>query len=400
MKSLSLGMKKLLERNILLQYFASGLGWGRFFIPVLALFYIASQVTLIQFSIIMSVFTLATFLLEIPTGIFADLIGKKKTLILSRACYVIEITLIAFCNGFWPFLIAKIISGVGVSLGSGTSSAFLFDTLKRLNRTDEYKKIMGVSSLISNISMAFVFIIGAYLFSLNSKLPAYVSLPFIISSFIIGFWLTEPYPHLIHKSNKQPLKHFIESFGYFKKNRMLQYLSLLTFVTTGAVWVTQSFSSVYIKAIAIPVSLIGIIAFITSLLTGYFSKQTHKIESYLGNKKSLFFVQSALIIAILGMSLLIPYMGVLFYLIISFVAGTSGILISDFANLRIPSSHRATLLSMNNMFGSLGNTLLFPFVGYFTDLFSLQTAFVLFGLLVLIYSAFLYFVFRKFLRNL
>ncbi|MGV8142686.1 MAG: MFS transporter [Candidatus Pacearchaeota archaeon] len=397
---LSPNMQRLFERNIILQYFNSGLAWGRFFIPVLALFYIASQVTVVQFSIIMSVFTLATFLLEIPTGIFADLIGKKKTLILSRACYVIEIAIIAFGNGFWPFLVAKIISGVGVSLGSGTSSAFLFDTLKRLNRTKEHKKIMGVSSFIANTSMACVFIIGAYLFSINPKLPAYVSLPFIIASFIIGFWLTEPYPLLTHNSNRKPLRHFIESFAYFRKNKMLQYLSLLAFVTTGAVWVAQSFSSLYLKSIIIPVYLIGAVAFVASLLTAYFSKQTHKIESYFGNKKSLFLVQTFLVISILGMALLIPYIGVLFYLTISFVAGTSSILISDFANVRVPSSHRATLLSMNNMFGSLGNTLLFPFVGYLTDLFSLQFALAMFGLFVLVYSSILYFVFKGLFRKL
>jgi len=288
---------------------------------------------------------------------------------------------------------------VGVSLSSGTSSAFLFDTLQRLKRTKEHKKILGTALFIANVSMAFVFIIGAYLFAISPKLPAYVSLPFIIASFIIGFWLTEPYPNLVHKSRNKPLKYFFESFNYFRKNNMLQYLSLLAFVTTGAVWVTQSFSSIYLKAIAVPVSLIGVVAFVSSLLTAYWSKQAHKVESYLGNKKSLFFVQGTLALSILAMALLIPYIGILFYLALSFVAGTASILISDFANVGIPSSHRATLLSMNNMFGSLGNTLLFPFVGYLTHLFSLELAFTFFGVLVLVYSGVLYFAFRGVLVN-
>src|SRR3989344_7479236 len=96
--------KKYFERNITLNYIIGSLMWGRFFIPVLALFYIASQVSLEQFAIIMSVFAFTTLILEIPTGVIADLLGKKKTLLLSRLMYVIEIVIIAFGNGFWPFL--------------------------------------------------------------------------------------------------------------------------------------------------------------------------------------------------------------------------------------------------------------------------------------------------------
>ena len=44
-----------LRRNIPLMYTIGSLMWARFFIPVLALFYIASQVPVDQFSIIMAV---------------------------------------------------------------------------------------------------------------------------------------------------------------------------------------------------------------------------------------------------------------------------------------------------------------------------------------------------------
>ena len=102
--------RRVFERNISLSYIIGALLWGRFFLPVLALFYIASQVSLPEFAIIFSVFSLAILFLEIPTGVVADLIGKKNTLLLSRAMYIIEIALIAFFNGFWVFFIAKIIS--------------------------------------------------------------------------------------------------------------------------------------------------------------------------------------------------------------------------------------------------------------------------------------------------
>ena len=53
--------------------------WGRFFIPVLALFYVASQVTLPEFGVIMAAFALVILLLEIPTGIVADFLGTPSS---------------------------------------------------------------------------------------------------------------------------------------------------------------------------------------------------------------------------------------------------------------------------------------------------------------------------------
>ena len=42
------------------------------------------------------------------------------------------------------FLIAKIISGIGVSLSSGTTSAMLFDTLKN-KKDDQHRRYLEIS---------------------------------------------------------------------------------------------------------------------------------------------------------------------------------------------------------------------------------------------------------------
>ncbi len=68
--------KQKLERNITIYYFFTSASWLRFFLPVLALFYIASQVSLAQTGIIMGVFGLTIAVLTVPMGVVADFIGK------------------------------------------------------------------------------------------------------------------------------------------------------------------------------------------------------------------------------------------------------------------------------------------------------------------------------------
>ncbi len=390
-----MGNKKNFERNIKLNYIISSLMWGRFFIPVLALFYIASQVTLEQFTIIMAVFAFSTLILEIPTGVIADLLGKKKALLISRAMYVIEIILIAFFNGFWIFLIAKIISGIGVSFGSGTNSALLYDSLKRLGREKEHKKISGLTNTVSKVSMAVVFIIGAYLFGLNYKLPAIASLPLIILGFVLTFFLKEPYQSKTKINLKNSLNHMKNGFNLFKNNYSLKYLAFFTFLIGSTISMMLSLSSKYFEAILIPIALIGVVSFVMNLVSAYSAKKAHSIEEKIGEKKSIYLTTILIFISLFLMSFVAPYVGLLFFLIIAWVQGFYEVIIGDYVNHHIESSHRATMLSINNMFDNMGITLLFPLIGYFNKVYGLKISLFLFSIFILICSSFIIFCYKN-----
>ncbi len=387
--------KKYFERNIKLNYVIGSLMWGRFFIPVLALFYIASQVTLEQFTIIMAVFAFTTLILEVPTGVIADLLGKKKTLLISRAMYVVEIFLIAFFNGFWPFLIAKVISGIGVSLTSGTGSALLYDSLKRLGRENEHKKISGISSTISKVSMAFVFIVGAFLFSIHPKLPAITSLPLITLGFILTFFLKEPYISKKRINFTNSLKHLKEGIKFFKGNYYLKYLAFFTFLIGSIIAIMLNLSSKYFEVILIPISFIGVISFVMSLIAAYSSKKAHSFEEKIGEKKSIYLITILTFISVFLLSFVIPYFGLLFFLIISFIQGFYEVIIGDYVNKQVESSHRATMLSINNMFDNIGITLLFPIIGYMSKDYSFKVSLIFLSIFVFICSLLLIFYYKN-----
>lgn len=380
-----MNLKRKLERNIAIAYANSGLMWGRFFVPVLALFYIASQVTLEQFTIIMGVFSLSILILEVPTGVIADLLGKKKALLASRFFYIIEIAILATMNGFWPFLIAKIISGMGVSLSSGTSQALLYDSLKGLKREHEHKEISGKMHTVSNISMAFIFIVGAYLFSINPKLPAYASLPFITLGFILTFFLTEPYKNKRTLTIKNSLLQLKEGMTYFWHHSYVKYLVFFALPVASAISIMLSMSSAYFEAILIPISLIGVISFLAAMITAYSSKNAYWLEGKLGDKKSFLAVQLVLVLAIGLMSLMLPKAGVFFYFIISLVSGFFAVIINHYVNEHIESSHRATMLSIKNFFIQGTIFVLFPLVGYFTRVRSMGESFSYLTIFLAIY---------------
>lgn len=373
-----------LKRNIPLMYAIGALSWSRFFLPVLALFYVANNVSIEQFGIILGVFSLTIFALEIPTGVLSDFIGRRNTLLLSKLCYVIEVIIFCFFDGFWPFLIAKIISGIGVSLGSGTNEALLFETLKKIGREKEHRKVFGHLQFISNISMAAIFIIGAYLFSLNVKYPAYFSVPFISLAFILTFFLKEPYVEKMNVSVKQTMVHFLEGTRLFFKNKEFILINLFSVPIIFVFNIVTSLSSEYFRQILIPISLIGIVSCTGSLLYAYAAKREHALEDRIGSKNMIIFIISANALSLLLMTLMIPYVGAVAYIIIPFVGGFSSVFVNHYMNVRVSETHRATMLSVRSMFDNIGVFIVFPIAGLLAEK-SLPYTYIFLGMLLMVF---------------
>jgi MFS family permease len=242
--------------------------------------------------------------------------------------------------------------------------------------------------------MAVVFVVGAYLFNLDYKLPALLSLPLITLGFILTFFLKEPYPPKKKISLADSFVHLKEGLGYFKHNYYLKYLAFFTFLIGSTLSMMLSFSSKYFEVILIPVVFIGVISFILNLISAYSSNKAHFFEGKFGEKKSIFFISLCTFLAVFFMSFLIPYFGLVFFLILAFVQGFYEVIIGDYVNRHIETSHRATMLSINNMFDNIGITLLFPLLGYFNKAHSLHFSLFLFSIFILVCCFFLIFCYK------
>ena len=77
-----------------------------------------------------SVFHLTSILMEIPSGVFADVFGRKKMLIISTILHIVaNILMIASTNLMWVcFSIAM--NAMSYNFASGSGDALAYDSLK------------------------------------------------------------------------------------------------------------------------------------------------------------------------------------------------------------------------------------------------------------------------------
>jgi MFS family permease len=135
--------KKTAERNIKLQTWINFLSGVVFLVPIITLLYRYTGLSIVEIVLISNVSTIAIWLFELPTSVFADTMGRKKSLVISVSCNFLSALSILLFPSFSGFIIAAIFSGLYWSFWSGTGQAFLEENLRAIGKEKEFGKKIG-----------------------------------------------------------------------------------------------------------------------------------------------------------------------------------------------------------------------------------------------------------------
>ena len=141
-----------LKHNIIKLYLLKALKWFMIVMPIIVLFFESKGLSLTQIMILQGTYSLFVALFEIPSGFFADIYGRKNSILIGSIFLFLGYVIFSFFSGFNEFLFAEILLGIGGSLISGADSAILYDTLLEIKEDNEYTKIEGKTYAIGNFS--------------------------------------------------------------------------------------------------------------------------------------------------------------------------------------------------------------------------------------------------------
>jgi MFS family permease len=108
--------------NILKLFIIKGALW-------FMMFFQDNGLSLQSIMILQACYSLSVGLMEIPSGYAADILGRRKTLILGCVLAFIGFSLFSISYNFWWFLAAEILLGLGNSFISGADTALMYDSL-------------------------------------------------------------------------------------------------------------------------------------------------------------------------------------------------------------------------------------------------------------------------------
>jgi MFS family permease len=349
---------------------ALALIWG-----VNTLFLLKSGLDIFHVMLVNAAFSFAEFVFEVPTGVVADTLGRRVsllfcliTLLASTLAYV---ALPAVGLGFWSFVMVSLALGLGFTFWSGAAEAWLVDALKHAGYEGPIEAVFAKSQIAFGVAMLIGTTAGGLLGQLDLRVP-YVVRAVLLVPLILITWTQVQEPgwqrraltlatlpaemkavfvggvkHGLRHSVVRPLifaaavANTFMMFGFYSWQRY--FLDLLG---RELVWVN-----------GVIAALVGLASIIGNLAMA-------RISTVIRSRTGVLIACVALRTVTIMLAGLAPMLGglapsftiaVTLYLISNFANGVAMPIRQGLINHHIPSSQRATILSVDSLFSELGS---------------------------------------------
>lgn len=370
------------SKNIPRLYLVKISKWFNMVMPIVVLFYQSNEMGMHEIFVLKAIYSIAIVAMEIPSGWMADVWGRKKTLILGSILGSAGFLIYSFSYGFWAFVGAEIILGIGHSFVSGADSAMLYDSLKADSRTDKYIREEGRITSVGNFAEAIAGIVGGFLAAISLRTPFYFQ--FVVAAIAIPASLTMIEPRVHVAEHLHSIKKLVQNIRTtFVSDKNLRIAILLSAVTGTATLTFAWFVQPFFKAIDLLVEMFGIFWTALNLTVGVSSVFAYKVAGFLGRKWSILMVIVLLAAGYILSGTVISYWGLAFLFLFYLVRGIATPIFKNYINEYTESGVRATMLSVRNFIIRITFAGVGPLLGYITDNISLNKALMLAGVLYL-----------------
>lgn len=241
---LSSGLLAIVERNKRVYYLTQFLHSLVFTIPIWIVFY-QKFVSVPQLSILVTFEYITQMVFEVPSGALADLIGRRKTILISFLIGTLRYFLFPIADNFNFFLILSLLGGLSDSFRSGSEEALVYDTFKQAGREKDFAAVYGNGNLIYQVGLIIATALGGVLYGISSAVP-YVSYGF---AFLLGSIATWFYIEPVLDSVKFNLRNYyaqmVDGCRDAFKDTYTKYLSFFYIFVGGIGWSSTLYFNEY-----------------------------------------------------------------------------------------------------------------------------------------------------------
>ena len=342
------------------------------------------------------VFFLMITICEIPTGLFADVFGRKKSFVVSCFLFSLSMFMYAFSQTFFWFAASEAVGAIAATFASGAFQAWLVDMMKHHKHDIPLAKVFSWEQKISGITGMAVVILASWLADFSMKIPWILGgVIFLICGIISMKVMREEY--FIKKvfSVKGGLENVAstckKSWRELQVNKPFRFIIVVSAVQLFAVvGVNMEWQKVFAglagtnAALGTMITAIQIAIIIGSYGSDWLLKLFKNDE-----KKAVLASQIivGVFIALTVATSSLPIM-VTMFLIHEAARGMFRPLKDAYMQKNIPSTERATLGSFDSMSGHFGGALGLVVSGLLADNFGITLGWIFAGITMIVITLF------------
>ena len=347
-------MRKALQIILFLKAFLLGT-----IAPIFILLLTSHGATVQTVSLFVGLASLLTLLAEFPSGVFADLFGRKRSFLLSIVLQLGAYALLLSFRSAAALAGAMILYGLSRAFVSGSIEALVIDEAEG---KAELVKVTSRLNVLDSAGLA----IGSLLSGVLSALGADYTpnILFNIGGYLLILVLTQltvrESAHIEHgKAHAPRLKdHLQKSFSFVLQSRTARMLFVLTALTALAMVTVETFWQPAFKAFSSNTMVFGVVGFIGfgGVVAG--SKLSEFLLTRLPQRGAqVFLISKALMSVCLAllmvMTMQIPF--ILVYMMWYIFLGGNGVAEQTLLNREAPKQQRASILSLMSFVFRIGS---------------------------------------------
>jgi len=379
----------------------------RFFEPFLILIFRDVGLSFLLIGSLYAIRDVATNILELPTGVFADAFGRRKTMIIAFAAYIASFVLFYLGRGFWFYALAMVFFAFGEACRSGTHKALILEHLKIKGmehlKVSYYGRTRSASQFGSAINALIAAALAFYTGSYRVMFLA-ATVPYLLDMVNLASYpraldgeLESVHWQTLGAQGRRTLRNFGDMFTDWRAWRAILnsagFMALFKATKDYLQPILEHF------ALALPIFLalsgkqrsagvIGVVYFLIYLSTSYASRNAHRFSNYfpnLGRAINLSFLTGAALLLIAGLAAWLRW---------TFLSIVVFLLFYMFHNLRRPMNvayisdqieHKvmASGLSVESQVTTVLTALFALLLGWLADLLGVGAALAVLGAMVL-----------------
>jgi len=335
--------------------------------------------SLTEILLLQAIFSVATLVMEYPSGYLSDRLGYRFTLHLACLLGIAGWTVYTFAGSFAGVLLAEILLGVSYAFISGADTALLYETLRQSNREEEYARHDGRMTAWAQSGEAAGALFAGVLYAWAPLLPFIIQIGVWVAALLVCRGLKEP----PGEEAPQHSSHLGEAWRIARMALLdrpeirwsLILTALLGLATFYPVWLIQP----YMQAQSVPLAWFGPIWAVANLTVSAGSLLSHRLLYHTGPRGMVLLCLLLVCASYLGLGLSHAIWGFAFYFLMTLMRGIQGPFFRHCIQKQSRRYERASILSLKSLLFRLGFVVTGPGVGLFADHFGLHATMLALG---------------------
>ncbi|MEO6054634.1 MAG: MFS transporter, partial [Chthoniobacterales bacterium] len=377
-----------LSRNIPLFIAFRVLFNARFYYPVLGILFLDLGLTLEQYSLLNVAWAVAIVTLEVPSGALADVVGRKQMVVIAASLMVLEMLIFAFAPVGRPgllfalLIVNRFLSGAAEASASGADEALAYESLATDARESSWPKVLERLMRWQSGAMFFVMIAGAMIYDPSFarhvaeffgsswyptihdtvRWPVYLTLLTSFGCLAVASAMREPPTHRITGEATTvhlALRSIKEGALVVITDRRILLILLTALTCDSIVRLFMTFQSNYLRLIAVPEFLFGVIGSTLALLGFIVAPIARRMVARYSPPINFSVIVALILAGLIGSVFATPRFGVWIIAPLGLAMFGLGFFVSHYLNIWTQPKTKATVLSfrgvaLNLAYGSAG----------------------------------------------